>query len=223
MLPVFVDSPMAIEALARYTAARAGARSRHAARGARREGAARAGRPRRTRGRCGASTRERERQVCAFCTERFRTISTAVESQAADAVEDAGDRHLGERHGDRRARAAPPDGRRCPTRATPCCSSAFRRPARAAGSLRRRREDDQDPRQWMCRCTRTSSRSTRCRRMPTRRRSCAGSAASSAPPALTFLVHGEPDAMEALQRDDQGHARLDDEDARASARRSSCR
>ena len=30
--------------------------------------------------------------------------------EAADAVEDAGDRHLGERHGDRRPRAAPPRG-----------------------------------------------------------------------------------------------------------------
>ena len=49
-----------------------------------------------------------------------------------------------------------------------------------------------------CRCTRASSRSTRCRRTPTPARSCAGCRASP-PPAMTYLVHGEPAALAALE------------------------
>lgn len=80
VLPVFVDSPMAIDALARYTqrvqeldpemvpeSADEKAPHGSADHEDRRE------------------TRERharhERQLCAFCTERFRTISTAAESK----------------------------------------------------------------------------------------------------------------------------------------------
>ncbi len=51
-----------------------------------------------------------EREVCVFCTERFRIIASAAGVEAADGLEDAGDRHLGERHGDGRARAAPSQG-----------------------------------------------------------------------------------------------------------------
>jgi metallo-beta-lactamase family protein len=80
VLPVFVDSPMAIEALARYRQrideldpdlqpevrddkAPHGSADRDEHREARRQHA------------------QRERQLCAFCTERFRTISTGAESK----------------------------------------------------------------------------------------------------------------------------------------------
>jgi metallo-beta-lactamase family protein len=80
VLPVFVDSPMAIEALARYRQrideldpdlqpevrddkAPHGSADRDEHREARRRHA------------------QRERQLCAFCTERFRTISTGAESK----------------------------------------------------------------------------------------------------------------------------------------------
>ena len=80
VLPVFVDSPMAVEALARYQQRLAELDPEMQPGVARRESAARPGRPR-------GSPEERrrharhERQVCAFCTERFRTISTAAESK----------------------------------------------------------------------------------------------------------------------------------------------
>ncbi len=80
VLPVFLDSPMAIEALARYRqrvqeldpdvqpeahdeVAPHGPADRQNSREARRRHA------------------ERERQLCAFCTERFRTVPTAQESR----------------------------------------------------------------------------------------------------------------------------------------------
>jgi metallo-beta-lactamase family protein len=80
VLPVFVDSPMAIEALARYASrlheldpemqpeatdekAPHGPADRHDAPQARRRHA------------------QRERQICAFCTERFRTVSSGAESR----------------------------------------------------------------------------------------------------------------------------------------------
>ena len=80
MLPVFVDSPMAIDALARYTE-----RLRELDPEMQPE-------PRDDKAPHGPAdhddrreTRERharhERQLCAFCTERFRTISTPAESK----------------------------------------------------------------------------------------------------------------------------------------------
>jgi metallo-beta-lactamase family protein len=80
VLPVYVDSPMAVEALARYTArlneldpelrpeladdkAPLGAADHQESAEARRRHA------------------RRERQVCAFCTQRFRAIATGAESR----------------------------------------------------------------------------------------------------------------------------------------------
>lgn len=80
VLPVFIDSPMAVEALARYTSrlneldpemqpetsdekAPHGPADRGERVDARRRNA------------------QRERQVCAFCTDRFRTISSSAESR----------------------------------------------------------------------------------------------------------------------------------------------
>ena len=80
VLPVFVDSPMAIDALARYTE-----RLRELDPGMQPEvrdekaphGPADHDDPREERRRHA----RHERQLCAFCTERFRTISTAAESK----------------------------------------------------------------------------------------------------------------------------------------------
>jgi metallo-beta-lactamase family protein len=80
VLPVFVDSPMAIEALARYQQRLAEldpelnpeSRDDKAP-----HGPADHQDPAQTRRRHA----QQERQVCVFCTERFRTIGTAVESK----------------------------------------------------------------------------------------------------------------------------------------------
>ena len=112
VLPVFVDSPMALEALARYTRARSTSSTRRCSR-RRATTRRRTGRP--------ISRRPRRRQH-AHASGSSALLHRAVHDdrdrrgiEAADAVEDAGDRHLLERHGDRRPRAASPRRRRCPT------------------------------------------------------------------------------------------------------------
>jgi metallo-beta-lactamase family protein len=80
VLPVFVDSPMAAEALSRYTERvreldpelRPEDRDEKAP-----HGPAAKDEPREER----RQQARRERQVCVFCTERFRTISSAQESK----------------------------------------------------------------------------------------------------------------------------------------------
>jgi metallo-beta-lactamase family protein len=80
VLPVFVDSPMAVDALARYTERlreldpemQPEARDEKAPHGPADHNDPREERQRHAR---------HERQLCAFCTERFRTISTAAESK----------------------------------------------------------------------------------------------------------------------------------------------
>jgi metallo-beta-lactamase family protein len=80
VLPVFVDSPMAVEALARYTERlreldpdmQPELRDQKAP-----HGAADHADPPEARKRHA----QHERQLCAFCTERFQTISTAAESK----------------------------------------------------------------------------------------------------------------------------------------------
>jgi metallo-beta-lactamase family protein len=80
VLPVFVDSPMAIDALARYTERlreldpemQPEVRDEKAPHGPADHDDPREERRRHAR---------HERQLCAFCTERFRTISTAAESK----------------------------------------------------------------------------------------------------------------------------------------------
>ena len=79
-VPVFVDSPMAIDALARYTE-----RLRELDEGMQPElrdekaphGPADRGEPPERR----RQHARKERQICAFCTERFRTISSPAESK----------------------------------------------------------------------------------------------------------------------------------------------
>jgi metallo-beta-lactamase family protein len=80
VLPVFVDSPMAIDALARYTERlreldpemQPEVRDEKAPHGPADHDDSREERQRHA---------HHERQLCAFCTERFRTISTAAESK----------------------------------------------------------------------------------------------------------------------------------------------
>src|SRR5215210_302907 len=80
ILPVFVDSPMAVDALARYTE-----RLRELDPGMQpeaRDEKAPHGRADRTDAVVARRRHaERERQLCAFCTERFRTIATPAESK----------------------------------------------------------------------------------------------------------------------------------------------
>ncbi len=80
VLPVFVDSPMATEALARYSERlrelddelQPENRDEKAPHGPANHGDSRAKR---------RSHAQQERQLCAFCTQRFRTISSGVESR----------------------------------------------------------------------------------------------------------------------------------------------
>ena len=134
--------------------------------------ASRPARRNRPRGRPGPPV-ARTTRVAAFAT-------TAGDGRLAAAVggprrvAPAVDRHRVERHGDRRARAAPP--RR--DAAQPEKHGALRRlpgGRHARPAARRRRQRDQAARTRRTRSPRASSASTRCRRTPTPARSCAGS------------------------------------------------
>ena len=144
-------------------------------------------------------TRGSERQLCAFCTERFRADRVAAGIEAADAVEDAGHRHLGERHGDGRPRAASPARRRCPIRAIRCCSSGYQ----AAGTRGRRLVDGEktvkihgaDRPGQRARSSSIESMSAHADSTEILR----WLGGFTQPPTTTFIVHGEPVAMEALR------------------------
>ncbi len=88
VLPVFVDSPMAAAALARYTRADARARSRAAA-GAAATTTRRTMPPRHDAPDARRRQARQERDVCVFCTERFRVIAQRRGIEAADRVADA--------------------------------------------------------------------------------------------------------------------------------------
>jgi metallo-beta-lactamase family protein len=80
VLPVFVDSPMAIAALARYTQ-RVQELDPELHPEARDEKAPHGSADRDNSKETRRKHAQRERQLCAFCTERFRTIGSAVESR----------------------------------------------------------------------------------------------------------------------------------------------
>ncbi len=196
--------------------ARAGARSGAAAGRDRRQGAARQG---------GALRFPQPTPAArAARTSALRVLHRALPDdrvaageQGADGVEDAGHRHLVERHGNWRPRPPSPEGRasRSAEHRAPRWLPGGR-DARALCWPMARRRSRFTGRTFPS--TPTSRRSIRCRRTPTRRRSFAGSAASRALRDTTFLVHGEPVAMEALQASIKAQARLEHEDAAAPAR-----
>jgi metallo-beta-lactamase family protein len=195
VLPVFVDSPMAIEALARYAArlheldpemqpeatdqkAPHGPADRHDDREARRRHA------------------ERERQVCAFCTERFRTVTSGAESRQltesrmpAIIISSSGMatggrvlHHLKAALPDSRNtvlfvgyQAAGTRGRRLVNGEKTVKIHGQAVPVRAEIALietMSAHADSQEIMRWL--------------------------GAFSSKPAMTYIVHGEPDAMEAL-------------------------
>jgi metallo-beta-lactamase family protein len=80
VLPVFLDSPMAIDALAHYSA-RLGELDADMQPEKRDEKAPHGTADRNDPPEVRRQHAKRERQICAFCTERFRTISTAQESR----------------------------------------------------------------------------------------------------------------------------------------------
>ena len=173
VLPVYVDSPMAVEALEFYRRHARRARRRHAGRSAakcRRFGTAAL-----------PARRRRRRSRAELPTSTVRRSSS-------------------------RPAAWPPAAaccttwpRRCPTRATRCCSSASRPQARAAGACRRRAAGED-----------VTASSFRCPRAIERLNAMSAHADAGEivrwlrtfprRPAMTYLVHGEPSAQEALKR-----------------------
>ena len=196
VLPVFVDSPMATEALAPLHRARARARRGPAAGSDRREGAARpAARgepPERRRRRRGRNDRSRLLRPSASARSPRPGIEAADESKMPAIVISSSGMATGGRvlH---HLKAALPDprntvlSRRLPGRRHP-------RPSARRTARRRSRSTARSSR-----CTRASRRSTRCRRTPTRRRSCAGCGGFKRPPAHDVPRPRRAAAMEALQ------------------------
>ena len=111
VLPVYVDSPMAVQALRVLPPA-----------------CARAGPGRPAGARRGVGVRHRA----------LRARGVAPASRNRSSIVRVRHRHLGQRHGHRRPRAAPPGRGAARPATTPCCSSASRRTARAAAPDRRR-------------------------------------------------------------------------------------
>ncbi len=178
VLPVFVDSPMATEALSALHRARARAGSRAAARGARREGAARARRPCRPARAAGASTRGESVSSASSAPSGSASIASTQECKELTASKmpaivisssgmATGGRVL------HHLKAALPDPR----------NTVLLVGFQAAGTRGRRLVDGEQAIKihgQMIPVHAASRRSTRCRPTPTPRRSCAGSAASRA-------------------------------------------
>ena len=80
VLPVYLDSPMAVEALGRY-AARTGELDPDMQPEARDDKAPHGPADRAENSERRRRHAERERQICTFCTERFRSVSSAAESK----------------------------------------------------------------------------------------------------------------------------------------------
>ena len=136
--------------------------------------------------------------LASFATRRFQTVSSAQQSAELVGLANAGRHHLGERHGDRRPRAAPPRSACCRTRGTRCSSSATRRPGTRGRSLVDGAREVKIHGQFVpvsARVERIDSMSAHA--------DCAEILrwlrGSRAPPAMTYIVHGEPPAMQALQ------------------------
>ena len=166
----------------------------------------------------GASTRGRSVSSARSAPSASATIGVGGRIEGADQLEDAGDRHLGERHGDRRPRAASSRGG--------AARLAEHRPVRRLPGRRharpqpgRRREERQDPRP-----DRAGPR-----RRSTRIESMSAHADSQRDHALAVAAsrgrRARPSSSTASRRRwrrcgvDPDEAGLDDEDPGASARR----
>ena len=134
----------------------------------------------------------------------LREARDVASSKAIHGGAGPGDHRLGVRHGDRRARAAPPRARACPTRATAWSWSASRPPRRAGACCSRgaRREDARALRSGAGRGGRRER--VLGARGPGGARRLAR--AREPPPALTFVVHGEAGARRGAARGARGPA-----------------
>ena len=184
------------------------ARSRAAAGEARREGAATT-RPRTSRSRSAGPGGSASAGVCAFCTTRFRAIESSRGIEAAHAVAHAGHRHLIERDGHRRPRAAPLEGRA----AEPAQHGAARRlpggrHARAAAASTASRTVKIHGQQMPVQAHIDHDRvDVGARRFA--RKSCAGSAASQRRPGARSSCTASRQSMDALGGVDRPEARLE--------------
>ena len=195
VLPVFVDSPMAVDALARYTERlhELDPELQPAASDEKAPHGPAAHEPREQR----AREARQEREVCAFCTQRFRTIGSAQESKELTAskmpaiVISASGMATGGRvlH---HLRAALPDPRNL------VMFAGFQ----AAGTRGRRLVDGE-------KAVKIHGQMVPVHAQIAKLDSMSAHADSQeilrwlrgfkAPPRQTYLVHGEPDAMTALQ------------------------
>ena len=190
ILPVFLDSPMAIDASEIFR--------RHA-----------------------DDQKLSPASTQAIWAAMSRYVRTARGIQGADRQPDGQSHHLGERHGDRRARAA--------SSGALCARSHERDPVRRLPGRRharrghgRRRPEPSRCMAPMSRCAPRCTISPCCRPMPTPT-SCMRWAARlhDAPPRPTFIVHGEPAGRRRAAPCAGGRASLELRACRSIARRSS--
>ena len=131
--------------------------------------------------------------VASFATQRFQTVVSAQQSAELIASRDAGDRDRGERHGDGRPRAAPPQAR--------AAGSAKHRALRRLSGRRHARPCARGRRRKRSRSTAqfvpVAARSNELDSMSAHADAGEISVAPGLPPParMTFIVHGEPAAL----------------------------
>ena len=169
-LPVFLDSPMALDALRYYASRSAELDPRYSIR---------RGNPPVLHGAVSAGL-----------------VGPAI--VGARSLENPVDRRVVERHGDRRTRALSPSRLRCRTSAARCCSSDIRRPARAGAQLVEGAREVKIRGQFVpvnARIEKLDSMSAHADSEETLR----WLGGFKTPPKMTYLVHGEPVPMDALK------------------------
>ena len=146
VLPVFVDSPMAVVALARYTER---LKELDPEMQPDEVGRDRPARP------CGARVKGSTAYAGETGTRGVRILHRTVPHhriragvEGADGLAHAGHRHFGKRDGDGRARAAPSQGGATGSRGTRCCLPDFRRSGRAAAALSTVRRPSRSTVRW---------------------------------------------------------------------------
>ena len=160
-------------------------------------------------------------QMGAFTTRRFTAVASPQQSKEIQASAVALHRHLGERDGDGRARAAPPEGRAAPEaqhralRGLPGRRDA--RPPAARG-----RRDGQDPRPVQvpvaARIERIDSMSAHADADEIMQWLRGFTRA----PRMTYVVHGEPAAQDGAEGPHRAGARMAGAHARSTWSRSRC-